>query len=82
MVNTPAATPTKPPEKWGTLSAMFFAGLKEQAITVHLQNGETLSGTLVGVDKYDVCLERPDRSTTLVTKHAIAWIEPFAALKN
>ena len=82
MVNTPAATPTKPPEKWGTLSAMFFAGLKEQAITVHLQNGETLSGTLVGVDKYDVCLERPDRSTTLVTKHAIAWIEPFAALNN
>ncbi len=79
MTNTPAVTPTKPPEKWGTLSATFFADLKGQAIAVHLQYGETLTGVLVGVDKYDVCLERPDRSTMLVTKHAIAWIEPRSA---
>lgn len=81
MTNSPAVTPTKPPEKWGTLSAMFYAGLKGQAIAVHLQNGETLTGVLAGVDKYDLCLERPDRSTMLVTKHAIAWLEPYTAAK-
>ena len=81
MTHTPV-TPAKPPEKWGTLSATFLAGLKGQAIAVHLQNGEVLHGALTGVDKYDVCLERVDHSTLLVTKHAIAWIEPVPALKS
>ena len=82
MTNTSPVAPVKAPDKWGVLSAAFFATVKGQAIMVHLQNGEVLQGRLVGVDKYDVCLEPGDHSTLLVTKHAIAWIEPGLPTTN
>jgi sRNA-binding regulator protein Hfq len=66
----------KPAEKWGTLATMFFGGHRDQAVTIHLQNGETLGGDLIGVDKYDLCVRRADGTAILVAKHAIAWIEP------
>ena len=73
--NTNIAAP-KPAEKWGTLAANFFGEQRDQVVTIHLQKSVTLSGNLIGVDKYDLCLRRHDGTAILIPKHAIAWIEP------
>ncbi len=63
---------SKPAERWGTLAAMFFGEQRDQVVTIHLQNSVTLSGNLIGVDKYDLCLRRYDGTAILIAKHAIA----------
>lgn len=67
--------PEELPLKWGTSTAKFYARCEGESITLHLTDGVTLSGILVGVDKYDVFIER-DTQVILVAKHAVGWIEP------
>ena len=76
MATNPISAAPKPADKWGTLAAMFFGEHRDQPVTLHLQNGETLAGNLIGVDKYDLCVRRADGTAILVAKHAVAWIEP------
>lgn len=63
------------PLKWGTSAARFYARCEGEELAAHLITGEVLMGVLLGVDKYDIVLER-DSVTILVAKHAIAWLEP------
>ncbi len=66
--------PEEFPLKWGTSTAKFYARCEGDRITLHLTDGTTLTGLLVGVDKYDVFIER-DTQVILVAKHAVGWIE-------
>ena len=67
--------PEEFPLKWGTSTAKFYTRCEGDRITLHLTDGTTLTGLLVGVDKYDVFIER-DTQVILVAKHAVGWIEP------
>jgi sRNA-binding regulator protein Hfq len=73
---------TKPPQHWGTSAAAFYADYEGKPVTIHLQTGETLSGALLGVDRYDIVLERGSTQLTtsdtrvLIPKHAIVYVEP------
>ena len=62
-------------DKWGTSAARFYARCEGEEVALHLLNGDQLAGILIGVDKYDVFIER-GASVLLIAKHAIAWIEP------
>lgn len=62
-------------DKWGTSAARFYARCEGEEVAIHLLTGDKLVGILIGVDKYDVFIERSD-SVFLIAKHAIAWIEP------
>jgi sRNA-binding regulator protein Hfq len=63
------------PVRWGTSAARFYERAEGEEITLHLITGEVLAGILVGVDTYDVFIER-EKTVILVTKHAVTWIEP------
>ena len=62
-------------DKWGASAARFYARCEGEEVAIHLLTGDKLVGTLTGVDKYDVFIERDD-AVILIAKHAIAWIEP------
>ena len=70
------SAPKKPRARWGTSTASFYADYEGKTITVHLVMGDELRGVLVGVDTYDIFVEREGETTVLVAKHAISWIEP------
>ena len=72
------AAPKGPPNRWGTSSARFFARLEDELIRVHFENSEVLTGVLVGLDVFDIFIER-EGITLLIAKHAVAWIEPEPA---
>ena len=72
------AAPKGPPNRWGTSSARFFARLEGELIRVHFENGEVLTGSLMGLDLFDLFIE-VDGVTRLIAKHAVAWIEPEPA---
>ena len=75
------AAPKDPPNRWGTSSARFYALHEGESIRVHFENGEILTGILVGLDLFDVFIER-DGIIHLITKHAVAWIEPDPAITS
>ena len=68
------AKPPQIPVRWGTSAARFYERAEGEDITLHLITGEVLGGILVGVDTYDVFIER-EKTVLLVTKHAVTWIE-------
>ncbi len=68
--------PAKIPIRWGSSAAKFYADLEGETIRVHLHTGETLVGVLVGVDTYDIFLEREAGARAMVSKHAIDYVEP------
>jgi sRNA-binding regulator protein Hfq len=66
------------PAKWGTSAAAFFARHEDERLKIHLTGAaKILTGSLVGVDQYDIFIEREDGVVVLVCKHAIQHIEPF-----
>ena len=65
----------RPLDEWGTSAAQFYAHVENKTIVMRLRGGQTLTGELVGVDTYDLVLERQDGARALVPKHAIEWIE-------
>lgn len=73
----PADKP-KPPEHWGTSAAQFYADCEGETIDIHLETGQVLTGRLLGVDRYDIVLERSEGKRALIPKHAIVYIEPGA----
>ncbi len=73
-----STVPKGPPNRWGTSSARFFARLEGELIRVHFENGEVLTGSLMGLDLFDLFIER-EGITRLIAKHAVAWIEPEPA---
>ena len=76
-VKEPAA-PKGPPNRWGTSSARFYATHEGESIRVHFENGEVITGILMGLDLFDIFIERGG-IILLITKHAVAWIEPEPA---
>ncbi len=72
-----ASLNTKIPEKWGTSAAAFFARHEAERLNIHLlSDAKVVSGILVGVDRYDIFVERDDGVVVLICKHAIQHIEP------
>ncbi len=67
---------SKPPEKWGTSAAAFYADCEGKTIHIHLDTGGMLTGMLLGVDRWDIVIQREDETRVLIPKHAIASIEP------
>lgn len=65
----------RPLEDWGTSAAQFYADVEGEIIAIHLRGGVVLTGELVGVDKFDLVLEREGGRRALVPKHAIEWME-------
>lgn len=65
----------RPLDEWGTSSAQFYADVENKTIAIHLRNGQVLTGELVGLDTFDLILERAEGKRALVPKHAIDWIE-------
>jgi len=65
----------RPLDEWGTSALQFYAYVENKQIVIHLRSGQALNGELVGVDTYDLVLERQDSNKVLIPKHAIEWIE-------
>ncbi len=65
----------RPLEDWGTSAAQFYADVENKIIAIHLRDGQVLTGELVGVDKFDLVLEREAGKRALIPKHAIEWTE-------
>ena len=72
----------KPPQHWGTSAAAFYADCEDEQINIHVETGQTLSGVLLGVDRYDLILERDDGAKVLIPKHAVVLIEPGSAIES
>jgi sRNA-binding regulator protein Hfq len=65
----------RPLDEWGTSAAQFYATVERKPVVIHLGGGQTLAGKLVGLDTFDLVLEREGGKRALVPKHAIDWIE-------
>jgi sRNA-binding regulator protein Hfq len=54
---------------------VYWASLRGHTLSLHLSNGETLTGALSAFTRYTLRLADHGREI-VVLKHAIAWIEP------
>ena len=72
-----ASEPERPPVRWGTSSATFYARLEDECVLVYFLEAADapLCGRLVGVDQYDIFLE-VEGVTWLIAKHAIRSVRP------
>jgi sRNA-binding regulator protein Hfq len=65
----------RPLDEWGKSAAQFYAEVENKIITIHLRGGQALTGELVGLDTFDLVLERENDRKVLIPKHAIEWVE-------
>lgn len=72
---TKGAVKVSHPQVWGLTEGYILEAWRKQVITIHLVNGETLVGGLVGTSNYCLALLREDK-VILVQKGAVAWIAP------
>ena len=75
----PAGKPKAPakerkPEEFGVTANAYLADLLHKTVTVHLLDHTTLTGVLLGVDRYHLILELNGKKL-LVPKHAILFME-------
>lgn len=66
--------PAKPPSTWGVSSAAFYAYHRLKPVRVVALDGTAITGLLIGVDTYDLILERGDKTAILIPKHAVKVI--------
>lgn len=59
--------------RWGTSEAKWLSDREDEYVTVHMREGVTLEGFLVGVDNYSIFVEI-DKKVVFVPKHAINYI--------
>ena len=70
---TEPAAAVKPTGRWGLSEVKFYADREGEVVAIHLRDGATLTGELVGVDNFTLAIASEGK-TVLVLKHAIDWI--------
>jgi sRNA-binding regulator protein Hfq len=65
----------KIPGRWGLREPQFFFDCEGERVTLHLCNGETLTGYITGLDMYGIGFEADGAPRAAwIMKHAIAYI--------
>lgn len=62
---------------WGVTQADFYDELHNQQILVTTLDGKALAGKLIGVDVFDLILEKPDGERMLLAKGAIKTVRAY-----
>ena len=65
----------KIPGRWGLNEARYFYDCENERVTLHLRNGEPLTGFVIGLDQYGIGFEvEGAQHPAWVMKHAIDYI--------
>jgi small nuclear ribonucleoprotein (snRNP)-like protein len=61
---------------WGIDEKQVLADLRRRPVELHLQSGDTLTGVLVGYNRYwlTILLQAEPRRVLAVNKAAVAWL--------
>lgn len=62
---------------WGMTQADFYNDLHNQQILVTTLDGKALAGKLIGVDVFDLILEKPEGERMLLAKGAIKTVRAY-----
>lgn len=68
----------KPSPYWGLGTHGFYRELANKPIKIAALDGKLYSGTLVGVDQYDLLIRQANGLTLLFPKHAIKYLHADA----
>lgn len=66
----------KPPSTWGVSSAAFYAYHRLKPVRVVTLDNKAITGSLIGVDTFDIILEMQDKTAILIPKHSVKYITP------
>ena len=66
---------TKLRHVFGMRSAEFYAALEGKSIRVAFMDGKAMTGTLIGLDQYDIILDK-DGVQVLIPKHSLKYVAP------
>jgi hypothetical protein len=59
---------------WGMRTQDFYRALANKSIKITALDGKLYSGTLIGVDQYDLVIRQVNGLTILFPKHAIKYL--------
>jgi hypothetical protein len=61
-------------QRWGVGAAEFLAALNGKMVIITTIDSKVYTGTLIGVDIYDLLIKTPAGATVLVTKGSIKTV--------
>jgi hypothetical protein len=64
----------KPAGIWGRKTPQFYEDLRQQPVVVHTVTGKSFSGTLIGVDVYDIIVRQASGLEILFSKGSIVFV--------
>lgn len=59
---------------WGRKAPQFYKALQEQPVIVHTVTGKSFSGTLIGVDVYDIVIRQDSGLEIMFAKGNIVFV--------
>jgi hypothetical protein len=59
---------------WGRKAPQFYEALRDQAVIVHTVTGKSFSGTLIGVDVYDIVIKQASGLEILFPKGNLVFV--------
>jgi hypothetical protein len=70
---------SQPAACWGLRTSEFYSTLRNKPIKITALDGKLYSGTLVGVDQYDLVIRQANGLTILFPKHAVKIVHADAS---
>ncbi len=59
---------------WGRKAPQFYEALRDQPVIVHTTTGKSFSGTLIGVDVYDIVIKQTSGLEILFSKGNLVFV--------
>jgi hypothetical protein len=74
-----AQSEPKPTPYWGLSANDFYRTLANKPIKITAMDGKLYSGTLIGIDQYDLFIRQANGLTILFAKHALKFVHADAS---